>query len=275
MRWDQKQSTVTYKLADERSFLLRSSPWKIVLEDHVYQWWWHQKQQHYFSKEKCKWDFILSGTCIHGRFCFITFVNCPEFKAKRMLVCKIHVCLHNTVRFHKCRRVNVIRVRQWAQEHIHYCDPKGKVNLSEIQGVLVSGKGFCSSCFVLSGSKTLNQPSSVEGRVLNSWRDSLPFLSVVTSGTAGKKRNCFSITCKLPHKLVSRGTQRLNTLIQIFFQAWAVGLQLCVKQFIQHWLLDRLSSAMSAYIQNNLLRLLCSASCPGKHLPWPALLITR
>jgi len=39
---------------------------------------------------------MFRGTCIHGRLCFITFMNCPEFKAKRMLACKVRVCLHNS-----------------------------------------------------------------------------------------------------------------------------------------------------------------------------------
>lgn len=83
--------------AETRHHHLQISSWKgfsimiLFLEKSIgkpcpYYWWQHRKQQHYFSKEKC--------TSIHGQFCFITFVNCPEFKAKRMLVCKfMFVCI--------------------------------------------------------------------------------------------------------------------------------------------------------------------------------------
>lgn len=50
----------------------------------LHYWWWHQKQQRYFTKKKCKWEFMCRGTHIHRRFCFITFVNCPEFKEKKI-----------------------------------------------------------------------------------------------------------------------------------------------------------------------------------------------
>lgn len=55
--------------------------------------------------------------------------------------------------FHKCRRVDVVGVRQWVQECSYYCDLEDKVTLSETQDGLVLVKVSVPAALFFKGTK--------------------------------------------------------------------------------------------------------------------------
>lgn len=128
------------------------------------------------------------------------------------------------------------------------------------------------SCFVFLENIMLNQLSSPEryvhqaGKIHRHACTLWAWLPLIKLEKKKKKRTVpLSSYLQAATQISQQGNgARLSSWVQIWFQACAAGLQSCVESLVPQRLPDHLNSTMSAYIQNDLLRLMCSASCPEK-----------